>query len=323
MDRRAFIGAIVTSLFVPLRVAEAQQSGKAWRIGYLRRTSPQPADIDSFRKGMRELGYVEGQNLVIDERYADGDASRLAGLVQELMQLKVEVLVVDGTLTVRAAREAAGATPIVFTQVGNPVGAGFVKSLDHPGGNITGVTNFSQELGPKRLQLLHEIAPAKRVGVLYNPPNTGAGSLKASRDAAHSLGIELTFLDARSPDDLSVAFARSSRASVEALIVLVDAMFYSQRARLVDLASQYRLPAIYQGREFADAGGLIAYGPSESANFYRAASYVDKILKRVKPGDLPVEQPTKFELVINLKTAKALGLTIPQSMLLRADEVIQ
>jgi putative ABC transport system substrate-binding protein len=308
-------------LIAPLAVL-AQQATKVSRIGYLRRTSREPADIEALRLGLREFGYVEGQNLVIDERYANGDSSRLRDLARELMQLKVQVLVVDGGTTVRAVREVVGATPTVFTLVGDPVFAGFVRSLDHPGGTMTGLTNFGTQLAPKRLQLLREIAPFTRVGVLENPTNTAPAALELLRIGARSLGIELVLVGASSTAELDGAFAKLQRGRVAALLVMTDAMFLSQRARVVDLALQHQLPAAYHEREFAEAGGLMAYGPSEPAIFRHAAAYVDKILKGAKPGDLPIEQPTKFELVINLKTAKALGITIPQSLLLRA-EVIQ
>jgi putative ABC transport system substrate-binding protein len=244
------------------------------------------------------------------------------------MQRKVQLLVVDGGATVAALREVAAATPIVFAIVGDPVGAGFIKSLDHPGGTMTGLTNFSAEPPPKRLQLLREIVPAKRVGVMYNPVNQvilneGRITFEPLRAAAHSLGIELTFAEAQTPVELATAIGKLSRAGVGALFVINDAMFFTERARIVDLAASYRLPAAYSEREFVEAGGLTSYGPNLSNNFYRAATYVDKILKGAKPGDLPVEQPTKFELAINLNTARELGLTMPQSLLLRADVVIQ
>jgi putative ABC transport system substrate-binding protein len=325
IDRRTFIATTCGVVALPFAVV-AQQTTKVWRIGYLRRTSREPADIEALRRGLRELGYVEGQNLVIDERYANGDAARLPDLARELMQLKVKILVVDGGTTVRAARNVVGATPIVFTLGGDPVAAGFVHSLDRPGGTITGLTSFSGELLPKRLQLLREVVPATRVGVLINPTNPSPAPI-AMRErltsAARSLGIELTQVEASSPGELPGAFAKLSQAGVGALLADADAMFFSQRARVVDLAALHKLPAVYAEREFADAGGLMAYAASGTANFRRAATYVDKILKGANPGDLAIEQPTRLELVINLKTAKALGITIPQSVLVRADEVIQ
>ena len=328
MDRRTFVCRVASGISILPLTAIAQQPTKVSRIGYLRRTSREPADIAAFRLGMRELGFVEGQNLVIDERYANGDATRLPELARELVQLKVHILVVDGDTTVRAARNVAGATPIVMTIGGDPVAAGFVDSLARPGGTMTGLTGFNVELVPKRLQLLHEIVPATRVGFLFNGTNDPTSpSWLAARErltgAARSLGIELIRVEATNQGELAGAFAKLRQASVGAVLVDGDAMFFSQRARVVDLAAMHKLPAVYAEREFVDAGGLMAYAANGSANFRRAAAYVDKILKGAKPGDLAIEQATRIELVINLKTAKALGLTIPQSVLLRADEVIQ
>jgi putative ABC transport system substrate-binding protein len=324
MDRRAFMGTAAGGLLIAPLAALAQQTAKVSRIGYLRRTSREPADIEALRLGLRELGYVEGQNLVIDERYADGVAARLPDLARELMQLKVQVFVVDGGTTVRAVREVIGATPLVFTLVGDPVAMGVVRSLDHPGGTMTGLTTFNVVLAAKRLQLLREAVPATRVGVLNNPSNPAPPAQAESlTGAARSLGIDLMRVNAQSPGELAEAFAKMSQAGVTALLVDNDAMFFSQRARIVDLAAMHKLPAVYGEREFADGGGLMAYAANYAAIFRRAATYVDKILKGAKPGDLPIEEPTRIELVINLKAARALGLTIPQSLLLRADEVIQ
>jgi putative tryptophan/tyrosine transport system substrate-binding protein len=320
MDRRTFVSRVASGVLAwPIAVL-AQQTPKVWRIGYLRRTSREPADIAALRLGLRELGYIEGQNLAIDERYANGDAARLPGLARELMQLKPEVLVVDGVVTVEAIRGVVGFTPIIFTLGVDPVEAGLVASLDRPGGSVTGLATF--QLGAKRLQLLREIVPTGRVGVLSTAYVSPRG-MERLNDAAKSLGVELVRVSVRSPAELPGAFAELSRAHLAALFVSADPMFFSQRALIVDLAAMHKLPAIYGEREFADAGGLMSYGTSNPGNFRRVATYVDKILKGAKPGDLPVEQPTKLELVINLKTARALGLTIPESVLLRADEVIQ
>ena len=326
-SRRRFIGSAAGLLVAAPLVSSAQPAGKVSRIGYLRRTTPQPADIEALRQGLRELGYIEGQNLIIDERNANGDAGRLPALARELMQLKVEVLVVDGATTIVGIREVVGAIPIVFAFVGDPVGYGFIKSLDHPGGTMTGLSNFNVELLPKRLQLLREILPAPRIGVMSNPVNNPVNLIALRWErlgaAARSLGTELTFAEARTSAELAAAIGKLSHAGVGALFIIADGMFFTERARIVHLAASYRLPAAYPEREYVEAGGLMSYGPNLSNNFRRAAAYVDKILKGAKPADLPVEQPTKFELVINMKTAKALGLTIPQSLLLRADEVIQ
>jgi len=328
MDRRAFMCRVAGSLLVAPLAVLAQQPTKIWRIGYLRRTSREPADIAALRLGLRELGYVEGQNLVIDERYADGDAARLPDLAQELVQLKVHVLAVDGGTTVSAIRNSVGATPIVFAVGGDPVAAGLVHSLDRPGGTITGLTSFSGTLLPKRLQLLREVVLTTRVGLLFNPTNYARNpALVVGRErligAARSLAIELTQVEAPTPGELAGAFAKLSQAGVGAVLVDADAMFFSQRALVVELAAKHRLPAVYAERQFADAGGLMAYAPNNPANFRRAATYVDKILKGARPGDLPIEEPTRIELVINLKAARALGIAIPQPLLLRADEVIQ
>jgi putative ABC transport system substrate-binding protein len=322
MDRRTFIAVVTGILATPL-VAEPQQSNKVCRIGFLRRTSPEPTAFEAFRTGLRELGYVEGQNVVIEQRYANGVHERLPGLARELLEIKVDVFVVDGTLTVRAIRKVAATTPVVFTLVCDPVRDGLVSTLARSGGTMTGMTQANTELTPKRLQLLREIVPAGRVGVLYNPSNMPAALAKPLKDAATSLGVELKFVEARRPDGLVGAFSSLRQENVRGVLVAGDAMFYSQRAHIVDLAVQYRLPALYEDLGFAEAGGLITYGPNQVANFRHAAVFVDKIFKGAKPADLPVEQPTKFALVINLKTAKALGLTIPQSLLARADEVIQ
>jgi len=324
MDRRTFTRAIAGSWLIAPLVVLAQQTAKVSRVGYLRRTSREPADIEALRVGLRELGYVEGQNLIIDERYADGVAARLPDLARELVKLKVQVFVVDGGATVRAVRDVVGATPLVFTLVNDPVAAGWVRSLDHPGGTMTGLTSFNAVLPAKRLQLLREIVPATHVGVLGNP-SSPASPAQAERlaEAARSLGVELVFVAAQSPGELPEAFAKLSQVGVKALLVETDAMFFSQRARIVQLAAKHQLPAVYAEREFADVGGLITYATNLPATFRHAAAYVDKILKGAKPGDLPIEEPTRIELVVNLKTAKVLGLTIPQSLLLRADEVIQ
>ncbi len=323
MDRRTFMRTVAGSLLVAPLAVLAQQTLKIWRIGYLRRTSREPADIAALRLGLRELGYVEGQNLVIEERYANGDDARLPDFARQLIELKVQVFVVDGGVTVRAVRELVGATPLVFTLVPDPVAAEFARSLDHPGGTMTGMTNFANDLVPKRLQLLREVVPATHVGVLHRPTNFGGRTLERLTVTARSLGVRLTLVEAHSPGELPGAFAALSQANVGAIFVLLDAMFFSQRALIVELAARHRLPAVYAEREFATAGGLMAYAPNNPANFRRAATYVDRILKGARPGDLPIEEPTRIELVINLKAARALGIAIPQSLLLRADEVIQ
>jgi putative ABC transport system substrate-binding protein len=320
MDRRTFIGVVACATLAAPLAAEAQGTVKVWRIGYLRRTTPIPADLEAFRQGLREQGYVEGQNIVIEQRYANGAPDRLPALAAELIRLPVDVLVVDGTPTVIAARAATRTIPIVFTVVTNPVRMGFVASLARPGGNITGLSNNSDELAPKRLQLLKEAVPAaSRLAVLRNPENLGVSS-SALQAAVSPLSVQI--VEARNSSEWAGAFAAMDKGRADAVTVLPDATFASQPARLVALTLEHRLPAIFAEREFAEAGGLMSYGPSTQGSFRQAAAYVDKILKGAKPGDLPVELPTKFELVINLKTAKALGLTMPQVLLLRADELI-
>jgi putative ABC transport system substrate-binding protein len=322
-DRRTFLLLAAGNLLIVSLGVRAQQVARVYRIGYLRRTSREPADIEALRGGLRELGYVEGRNLVIHERYANGDAARLPDLARDLIELQVQVLVVDGGATVRAVRDVVGVTPVVFTLVGDPVAMGLARSLDHPGGTMTGLSTFNTVLSAKRIQLLHEVASARRIGVLSNP--TGAlapAQVERMTGAARSLGIDLTWVEARNPGELAGAFAQMSQVGVKGLLVETDAMFFSQRARIVELAASHRFPAAYGEREFADAGGLMAYATNLPATFRRAAAYVDKILNGARPGDLPIEQPTRIELVINLRTAKALGLAIPQSVLARADEVI-
>jgi putative tryptophan/tyrosine transport system substrate-binding protein len=322
VNRRTFIYGCLPLLAAPLTV-QAQSTGKVYRIGFLRRTAPEPAELEAFLQGLRELGYVEGQNVIIDQRYADGVHERLPSLARELLQLKIDVFVVDGTLSVRAARDVAGNRPIVFAVVSDPVGERFVATLARPGGTITGLTIYPGELIPKRLQLLVEVVRAARVGVLYNPPNTPAQRLARLAETARALGVELKPVKASHSAALAAAFETMRREGVRALLVWTDAMFVSQRSRIVELAAQHRLPAVYDERQFAESGGLISYGPSVSENFHRAAAFVDKILKGAIPADLPVEEPTKLALVINLKTAKALGLTIPPAVLARADGVIE
>ena len=304
------------------------------RIGYL---NPNPATanpllFEGFRQGLRDLGYVEGRNLLIEVRSAEGNSERLQVLAAELVALKVDVIVTGGgTLAALAAKRATGTLPIVFNSVGDPVTSGLVGNLARPGGNVTGLSNLAPELVGKRLELLKQAVPAiRRVAVLWQPGGGGGERTdkdmrKGADDAARALGVQLQFVEARDPADIDRAFSDMSRARAEALIVLPYIMFFYERKRLVDLAARDRLPTVYSFRGYVevDAGGLMSYGPDLADMSRRAAAYVDKILKGTKPGDLPVEQPTKFELVINLRTAKQLGLTIPQSVLARADEVIQ
>jgi putative ABC transport system substrate-binding protein len=275
---------------------------------------------------LKDLGWVEGQNIVIEWRFAGGRAERLPDLAAELVRLQVDLIVVPSTPPALAAKNATKTIPIVTVGVGDPVGLGLVASLARPGGNITGLTGVvTPEIAGKQLELLKEAVPkVSRVAVLWNPATPGnALALRETEIAARVLGVELQLLEARSLNDFDSAFAAMTAKRAGALLVLGDVMFVTHRIRLAELVAKSRLPAMYGLREYVEAGGLMSYGPIASELFRRAATYVDKILKGAKPADLPVEQPTRFELVVNLKTAKALGLTIPQSVLIRADEVIR
>jgi len=314
-------------LFSPV-ATEAQQAAKIARIGWLS-TSPPMGLGEAFRQGLRDLGYVEGRNVVIEYRFAEGKLERLPALAAELVALKVDVIVAAaGTPPALAAKQATRTVPIVFIAVGDPVTSGLVTSLARPGGNVTGLSGLSPELVGKRLELLTQAVPGvSRVAVLWQPGELGERTekdmMKGVEVAARALGVRLQVVEVRRPDDFDRAFSDMTRARAGALTLLGSNMFFNERRRLVDLAANKRLPAVYLSREYVDAGGLMSYGSDLADLFRRAATYVDKILKGAKPGDLPVEQPTKFELVINLKTAKALGLTIPPSLLGRADHVVE
>ncbi|HEV2055925.1 MAG TPA: ABC transporter substrate-binding protein [Methylomirabilota bacterium] len=326
MNRRTFLcGLTLGTLALPL-AAEAQQEGKVPRIGFLFYGSPGPSpELDAFRQGLRELGCIEGQNIAIEVRFASGRVERLPELAAELVRLKVDVIVTPGTPPSLAAKQATSTIPIVFAGVADAIGAGLVANFARPGGNITGLTGISAELGGKRLELLKEVAPkASRVAVLYNPADrSNVLVLKELQESAPALRLTLQPLAVRGPGEFEGAFVAMSRKRAHALFGAAGILTTEHRKAIVDLAAKSRIPAMWGERQFVEAGGLMSY----AVNFYdqlrRAATYVDKILKGAKPADLPVEQPTKFELVINLKTAKALGLTIPPSLLLRADEVIQ
>jgi len=310
-------------LAAPLAAPAQQPPGKTARIGFL---GDVPAFLDeAFRQGLRELGYVEGQNITIEHRAPDWKYERLPALAADLVRLKVDVIVAASPPATEAAKQATSTIPIVFTVVGDPVAAGFVASLARPGGNLTGLATIGPELVGKQLEMLKAVAPkVSRVAVLLNPDQQGHRlGVRQAEGAARAFGVQLQIVEARTPAEIDAAFTamRSQRAG--GVLVLRDAVFRAQRAQIVGLAAKSRLPAVYGLREEAEAGGLMAYGASVPENFRRAATYVDKILKGAKPADLPVEQPTKFELVINLKTAKALGLTIPPSLLSRADQVIE
>ena len=321
----ATLALVLVLLAVPLAI-EAQQAGKGWRVGYLSSSSAERerARLAAFQQGLRELGYSEGKSIFIEQRYAGGEFERLPELAAELVRLKVDVFVVAGAPAAHAAKKASSVIPIVMTAVADPVGMGLVASLARPGGSITGLSDFNTGLVAKRLELLREVAPSvSRVAVLLNPTNpSNPPQLKLTQAAAATLAVTLLAFEAKRADEIDRAFAAIKTERPGALIVIGDPLLGTHAKRIVELSTRNRLPAIYWSREFPDAGGLMSYGTNFADLWRRAATYVDKILKGAKPGDLPVEQPTKFELVINLKTAKALGLTIPHSLLLRADQVI-
>jgi len=326
--RRDFIRVVSVALLAAPVFTAAQHSGKAPRIAFIGLNSAQSAQqlLVAFRQGLRERGWVDGENIIIELRFADGKVERLPALVAGLVNLKIDIIVATSSVTTRIAKEATKTIPIVMATSADALGEGFVNNLAHPGGNVTGMTFFAgPENAGKQLELLKTAIPtAARIAVLTNPTSGAhAAFIRESRSAARALGAQLLVSEARSPDELDAAFAAMTRERAGALIVVSDAMFYGQRRRIVDLAATSRLPVIYSQKEFVDTGGLMSYGANLPDMYRRAAAHVDKILKGTKPGDIPVEQPTTFELVINLNTAKALGLTIPQSLLLRADQVIQ
>ena len=326
MDRRAFVSGITLGLLAAPLAAEAQQAAKIHRIGFLSpSSSADPSILDAFREGLREVGYVEGQNITIASRWAEGKYDRLPGLAAQLVGLKVDIIVATAVPAIQAAKEATRTIPIIMAVVVDPMATGLVASLARPGGNITGLSSMAPQMTGKQLEMLKEVVPkASLVAVLWNPANAGnAPQIQQAQDAARALGVRLQPLGARGSSEIDSAFATMTSTQSGAVIVLVDAMLLDHRTQIADLAAQRRLPAVYGLRDHAAAGGLMAYGPNRLDIVRRAATYVDKILKGAKPGDLPVEQPTKFELIINLKTAKALGLTIPPSLLQRADQVIE
>ncbi len=334
ISRRRFLTGVAIAL-APIGAAaaaqeyKAQQAAKIARIGYLTPDlAAAPHNHEAFRQGLRDLGYVEGRNVMIEYRDAEGKFERLHALAAELVALKVDVILAPNTVGALAAKQATRTLPIVFATAGDPVTSGLVTSLARPGGNVTGLSLLAPELVGKCLEQLKQAVPAvSRVAALWEPGAVGErmdkDMLKRAEGAARALGVRLHFVEARGPADFDRAFSDMTRARAGALTVLGSTMFSTERRHLVDLAAKTRLPAVYPWREFVDAGGLMSYGANVADNYRRAATYVDRILKGTKPADLPVEQPTKFELAINLKTAKALGLTIPPSLLLRADEVIE
>jgi len=309
------------------RLGAAQGTGSARRIGYLDQGSAARNGpyLEAFRQGLRDLGWIEGQNIAIEVRFAEGKTDRLPALAADLVRLKVDVLVTSTTPAALAAKQATTRIPIVIGLAADPVGSGIVASLGHPGGNITGWTHQGLDLRAKYLELLKEALPAAaRIGVLWNPTNqVHKPSLKVIEAAAQKLKVALDLVGAQDPQELERAFSELVAKRVDAVVVFPDGMFLAQTSLILALAAQNRLPAMYGVKDYAEAGGLMTYGADLPEMYRLGASYVDKILKGAKPAELPVEQPTKYELVINLKTAIALGITIPRTMLLRADEVIQ
>ncbi len=326
--RAAFLAVIALEALVAgaLPIATAQQPAKVFRIGILSPAgSPSTKAFDALREGLRELGYIDGANITIEYRLAAGDYGRLPAMAAELVRLPVDLIVVDTQKSARAAQEATRTIPIVAATAGaDPVAAGLAASLAHPGGNLTGFSGGDKELSGKRVQLLKEAFPAvSRIGALWNPTAPLISPLQATEEAARALGLQLRLIAIAASGEIAAGFEAAVGGGAEALVVLPDAMFWNERGRIVALAAQHRLPAMYEEREYANDGGLISYGRNVSENFRQAAGYVDKILKGAKPADLPIQQPTRFELVVNLKTAGTLGLAIPPSILARADEVIE
>ena len=326
---RLAVAAILMVAVLPAPItATAQPAAKVFRVGHLSGTSEAAGKtfIVAFREGMRALGYIEGKNWVLDEQYAGANMERLASLAKILIQQKPDVLLVSTTPGNVAAKAATSTIPIVMVLVADPVGAGIVPSLAHPGGNVTGITNIQAELAAKRLEILKQIVPnASRIAVIVNMENPNAPpQMRSAEAAARVIGIDLgPVLDMRSPADLEKVFEGAVRARADGVIRMIDALVFMLRKETATLAAKHRLPVVYPSREDVEAGGLVAYGTSIPDQFRQAATFVDKILRGAKPADLPVEQPTKFDLAINLKTAKALGLTIPKVLLFQADLVIE
>ncbi len=327
MNRRDFVTGLGAVLAAP-HAAEAQQPQKVYRVGILTNKASDPAEArvwQAFRSGLRERGWIEGQNIVIEFRAAEGNTARLPELAADLVQLKVDLIVARSSIWVQAAKEATSSIPIVFLVHADPVGTGHVMSLAKPGRNITGLAAMTTDLAPKELELLISAVPvAKRIAVLWNPDTPShPATLKAAEEAGRTLRVQVQAVGARTAAELEDAFAAMARARAQAVQVLGAAIFLAERQRVAELAIKHRLPTMSNLKDFAEAGGLMSYSPNWDDLSRRGAIYVDKILKGAQPADLPVEQATQFELAINLKTAKALGLTIPPSLLARADQVIE
>jgi putative tryptophan/tyrosine transport system substrate-binding protein len=307
----------------------AQQQGKVWRVGFLavdsRQSMLDSGRYDAFLRGMRDLGYVEGKNLAMEVRFADGKPESLSGLAIDLVQSKVDVIVTAGSVAARAAKQATTSIPVVMGAASDPVSSGLVASLARPGGNITGLSLNAIDVSPKHIELVKSVMPKiGHVAVLTNPGVPAhLAILKNLQAAAQRVGIKILSVDARTADEIERGFSTIKREGAEAVIVVIDSFFTFQRQQIAELAARNRLPSVFAFRQAVEAGGLLSYGQDLADSYRRAAGYVDRIFKGAKPGDLPVEQPTKLELVINMKTAKALGITIPQSILLRADRVIE
>jgi putative ABC transport system substrate-binding protein len=326
--RRRLVLALMAGALIAPFASFAQQPTKSARIGFLAPTSPQVLStrLQAFRDGLRELGYVEGKNLQLEVRWGEGKLERLPTLADELVQAKVDVIVAATSPSVVAARQATQTVPIVMPVSSDPVGDGLVASLARPGGNITGLSLMAPELGQKRLQLLQETFPkvSRAVAVLWNPAYVGMRArFEQAQVAAPAAGLTVRSVEVRDTHELDVAFEAIIREHPDGLLLLVDPFTFGQRARIVEFAAEQRLPVIYESSDFVDVGGLISYGPNINDMYRRSATYVDKILRGAKPADLPVEQPTKFELAVNLRAAKALGIKFPESILLRADKVIE
>ena len=324
MDRRAFIGGVAGGLIATPLAARAQQVGRIYRIGLLESVpaAQNAANLDALRKGLRDLGYVEGRNLIIEYRSAEGRAERFPDLASELVRLRVDLIVTRGTPAAMAAKDATETIPLLMATMGDP--HAIVTSFAHPGGNITGVTTFSTELTAKRIELVKEMVPnLSRVGLLHNMGNPAAPpEWEETKRAARALGLHAELLDVRRQEDLSRAFELAVRQHVDALVIGPDGLTQMHQQTILDFVARNRLPAAWPAREFVEAGGLIAYAVNYPDLYFRFARFIDKIFKGGKPSEIPVEQPMKFELVINLKTAKALGITVPKSLLLRADDLI-
>jgi putative ABC transport system substrate-binding protein len=327
-SRLVLMVALTFGILLAPRADDAQPTRKVYRIGWLDSGVPESPELKAVREGLRELGYVDGQNIVVEARYAEGKTERLPTLADDLVRLAPDVIVTRATPATRAVKNATSAIPIVMVVGVDPVAEGLAQSLARPGGNITGLTFLSEELSAKRLELLREVLPGlQRVAVLDRTPDprryVGSRDAERTKRAAQSLGVQLQIIPTRAGDELDEAFQLATRHRAEAVMNLPSPIFFEQRRRIAELAARHRLPSMHADRGYVQVGGLMSYGTDVLATFRRAAMFVDKILKGAKTVDLPIEQATKFELVINLQTAKALGLTIPQSVLARADEVIE